>query len=159
MPIFSSSPLAFGSIAKLITGLGKSSGAKSTGVSEPSSTSPVAVSFSLATAPMSPSPNSCACSWSFPWRISSWPTRSLFRVRELTSVESDESVPESTRKRLMRPANGSATVLKTNAAGPPPSTSTAIGFLAGDGMPSTSRSRRPVVPRFFVGTPQVTGKS
>ncbi len=68
-------------------------------------------------------------------------------------------MPESTRKTLMRPANGSATVLKMNAAGPPPSTPASSGFFAGDGIPSTSRSRRPVVPRFFVGTPHATGKS
>ena len=40
-------------------------------------------------------------------------------------------MPESTRKTLMRPANGSATVLKMNAAGPPPSTPASSGFFAG----------------------------
>ena len=102
---------------------------------------------------------SAAGSCSFPWRRSSWPTRSLPCVRALTRFESEVSAPESTRKTLMRPANGSATVLKTNAAGPPPSTSISSGFFAGEGTPSTIRSSSPVVPRFFVGTPHVTGKS
>jgi hypothetical protein len=31
-------------------------------------------------------------------------------------------------------------------------------FFAGEGTPSTSRSRTAVVPRFFVATPQATGK-
>ena len=59
----------------------------------------------------------------------------------------------------MRPANGSATVLKTNAASAAPSTSIREPFFAGDGTPSTSRSSTAVVPRFFVATPQMTGKS
>ncbi len=59
----------------------------------------------------------------------------------------------------MRPANGSATVLKTKAAVPAPSTSIAGGRFAGDGTPSTSRSSSAVVPRFFVATPQATGNS
>ena len=59
----------------------------------------------------------------------------------------------------MRPANGSATVLKTNAASEAPSTSIREPFLAGDGTPSTSRSSTAVVPRFFVATPHMTGNS
>ena len=59
----------------------------------------------------------------------------------------------------MRPANGSAIVLKTNAAVPAPSTSMVEPFLAGDGTPSTSRSRSARVPKFFVATPQATGKA
>ena len=56
----------------------------------------------------------------------------------------------------MRPANGSATVLKTNAA---TFASVSIGepFFAGLGTPSTSRSSSACVPRFFVATPQATG--
>jgi hypothetical protein len=67
--------------------------------------------------------------------------------------------PWRTRKMLMRPANGSATVLKTNAASEAPSISIGAPFFAGDGTPSTRRSRTAVVPRFFVATPQATGKS
>ena len=59
----------------------------------------------------------------------------------------------------MRPANGSATVLKTNAAVSAPRRSIGGAFFAGDGTPSTSRSSSAVVPRFFVATPQATGKS
>ncbi len=56
----------------------------------------------------------------------------------------------------MRPANGSATVLKTNAA---TAASVSIGepFLTGLGTPSTIRSSSAWLPRFFVATPQATG--
>ena len=56
----------------------------------------------------------------------------------------------------MRPANGSATVLKTKAA---TFASVSIGepFFAGLGTPSTIRSSSACVPRFFVATPQATG--
>ncbi len=52
--IFSSSPFAFGVIAKLITGSGKSMCGGSTGTSWSTSTSPVTTSLSFATAPRSP---------------------------------------------------------------------------------------------------------
>ena len=84
--------------------------------------------------------------------------RSFERARVFTSVESPLSVPLRTRKTLIRPANGSAIVLKTNAAVEAPSTPTAVSLSAGDGMPSASRSRSAVVPRFFVATPHATGK-
>ena len=64
-----------------------------------------------------------------------------------------------TRKTLIRPENGSATVLKMNAALLAPSTSIGEPFFAGDGTPSTRRSSTAVVPRFFVATPHMTGKS
>ena len=106
------------------------------------------VSLSLATAPMSPAANSPAALCSLPWSSRSWPRRSLPCVRELTSVESALTVPERTRKTVIRPANGSATVLKTKAAVP----SDASSLLStGDGTPSTSRSSKPVVPRFLRG--------
>src|SRR5437763_1759338 len=102
---------------------------------------------------MSPAPNSLADSWSLPCRTSSWPTRSLLWERVLTTVESELSVPASTRKRLIRPAKGSATALKTKAAVPAPSTSIAGGRFAGAGIPSTRTSSSAVVPRFFVAPP------
>ena len=67
--------------------------------------------------------------------------------------------PFSTRKRLIFPANGSAIVLKTNAAVAAPSTSNGAPRFAGEGTPSTSRSRSACVPRFFVATEQPTGKT
>ena len=51
---FSSSPLDFGSKANAITGAGSSSGGNVIFASLPARTSPARVSFSLATAPMSP---------------------------------------------------------------------------------------------------------
>jgi len=62
-----------------------------------------------------------------------------------------------TRKQLIRPANGSAVVLKTKTACFASPNSIVVPFLAGDGTPSTSRSSSAVVPRFFVATPQATG--
>src|ERR671923_160030 len=87
-------------------------------------------SFSFATAPMSPATKVGAVVCSLPWRTSSCPTRSLPFVRGLTRFESAPISPESTRKTLMRPAKGSATVLKTKAAGPFALTSSARDFFA-----------------------------
>jgi hypothetical protein len=151
--------LAFGVTAKLITGSGKPISGASIWRSASRSTSPVCVSLSFATAPMSPSPRSATCACSFPCTCSSWPKRSFEWTRAFTIVESPFIVPLSTRKTLMRPAKGSAMVLKTNAAVPPPSTLIGAPFFAGDGTPSTSRSSRAVVPRFFEATPHATGKT
>src|SRR3972149_637989 len=50
-----------------------------------------------------------------------FPSRSGRSFVKLWTVESDFSVPETTRNIVMRPANGSAPVFHTNAAaGPPP---------------------------------------
>ena len=159
-PIFSSSPFAFGVIAKLITGSGKSIGGSSTSRSASSSTSPVfdvlqlrdgadvarAERVRLSVLLALHRAAACRCA----------PSRACARS---TSVESDVSVPASTRKTLIRPANGSATVLKTNAAVPRPRRRSASPFFAGDGTPSTSRSSSAVVPRFFVATPRRPGRS
>ena len=77
-PIFSSSTRALASIANAITGLGIGGSSSAISASWAASTSPAWVSLSLATAPMSPGPNSLACSESLPCGISSWPTRSLW---------------------------------------------------------------------------------
>ena len=79
--IFSSSPFAFGVTAKLITGSGNSICGSSTlalGVERARRRS--ASSFSFATAPMSPGPNSSTGVCSLPWSAAAWPMRSL-RVR------------------------------------------------------------------------------
>ena len=57
---------------------------------------------------------------------------------------------------LMRPAKGSATVLKTKTKVPAPSISIRP-LLAGDGLLG-EQVEHAVVPRFFVATPQATGK-
>ena len=85
--------------------------------------------------------------------------RSFACVRASTSVWSGVTEPWRTRKRLIRPANGSAIVLKTNAAVCAPSMCVIEPVLAGDGTPSTIRSSSARVPRFFVATPQATGKT
>ncbi len=57
----------------------------------------------------------------------------------LCTVESDFSVPDTTLKRVMRPANGSATVFQTKAAAGPVSaaamvtSSSPLAFLAPNG--------------------------
>ena len=156
---FSSSPFDLGVIAKLMTGSGNPKSGTSIATSLSASRSPVCASLSLATEPRSPSPKSSAAWCSLPCTSRSVPMRSLPFERRLTSVVSAVTVPLSTRKRLMRPANGSATVLKTNAAIAAPSTSIGEPFFAGEGTPSTRRSSSACVPRFFVATPHATGKT
>ncbi len=60
---------------------------------------------------------------------------------------------------LIRPAKGLATVLKTKTEVLVPLISIRSLSFAGEGTPSTSRSSIALVPRFFVATPQATGKS
>ena len=115
MLILSSSPRVLGSIAYESTGSGKPIGAMA---SPPlsASVSLVSVSFSFATAPMSPALSSVTVVGVLPCMTLRWPMRSpVSRVR-LWTVVSDLSVPVMTRNRVMRPANGSATVFHTNAA-------------------------------------------
>ena len=85
--------------------------------------------------------------------------RSFACSRVSVSVVSVVIVPLRTRKTLIRPANGSAIVLNTNAAMFAPSTSNGASRSSGPGTPSTSRSRSAVVPRFFVATAAATGKT
>ena len=108
---------------------------------------------------MSPSPISVSFVCSLPCITISAPKRSFECARMLVSVASPFIAPESTRNTLMRPAKGSAIVLKTNAAVPSPSISIGGPFFAGDGTPSTSRSSSACVPRFFVATPHATGNT
>ena len=159
MATFSSSPLIVGVIAKLITGSGKPISGTSVATSLSSSRSPVCTSFSFATAPMSPGPNSSAGMCSLPCWKSSAPIRSLACVRASTSVCSGRTEPWRTRKRLIRPAKGSAIVLNTKAAVSAPSMCVIEPIFAGLGMPSTIRSSSACVPRFCVATPQATGKT
>ena len=74
---FSSSPFAFGVIAKLMTGSGKPKSGASIATSLSARRSPVCASLSLATAPMSPSTKSSAGLCSFPCSSSSEPSRSF----------------------------------------------------------------------------------
>ena len=71
MNTFSSSPLAFGSMAKAMTGAGSLIDGIVMGSSRAASQSPARVSLSLATAPMSPGPNSSACPCCAPSKVTS----------------------------------------------------------------------------------------
>ena len=102
-------------------------------------------------------PSASTGSESLPCRRSTWPSRSFACVRGSTSVVSPETGPARTRKQLMRPVNGSAIVLKMKTACFASPNSIVVPFFAGDGTPSTSRSRSAVVPRFFDATPHATG--
>jgi hypothetical protein len=93
LAIFSSSPFAFGVIAKLMTGSGKPRFGSSTGCSWSSSTSPVCVSFSFATAPRSPSPISFSFVCSLPCITISAPSRSFECVRGFARFASPFTVP------------------------------------------------------------------
>ena len=74
-----------------------------TGASLEARVSPVEVSASLATAPMSPATTSSAGSWALPRTVSRWPTRSSLRLVALNTVLSGRNVPDTTRNRFMRP--------------------------------------------------------
>ena len=94
-----------------------------------------------------------------PWIVSSCPIRSLEWLWLLTSVESDLTSPEKTRRRFSFPLNGSAIVLNTYATVPASPTSGRFLARSGDGSPSTIRSSRPCEPMLRVAAPQPTGKS
>jgi hypothetical protein len=90
--------MAIGSSGSGITGAGST-----TGASLAARVSPVEVSASLATAPMSPATTWSAGSWALPRTVSRWPTRSSLRLVALNTVVSGRKVPEMTRNRFMRP--------------------------------------------------------
>ncbi len=104
-PILSSSLRVFGVIAYARTGSGNSIGGISVATDLSPSVSPVCVSFSLATAPMSPACSSGTCTWALPSSTSRCPNRSAApRVRFCTAL-SAFSTPDRTRNNVMRPAN------------------------------------------------------
>ena len=75
-PILSRSPLVWGSMATTSDGSGNSSGGSVSGRLAADSVSPVSVTVSLATAPISPALSSPIGSCSLPCSSSSWPIRS-----------------------------------------------------------------------------------
>ncbi len=93
MKTLSSSPRDLASSEKAMTGAGSLIAGISIGSSRSASQSPALVSLSLATAPMSPGPNSSACSLSRPENTSSCPMRSLACARVLSTCESWAIVP------------------------------------------------------------------
>ena len=112
--ILSSSPRVLGSIAYDSTGSGKLVGA----IARPplsARVSLVSVSFNFATAPMSPAVSSGTVVGVLPCMTLRWPMRSPASRVRLWTLVSDLSVPVMTRNKVMRPANGSATVFHTKA--------------------------------------------
>ena len=114
---------------------------------------------------------SCSGTWSLPCRVKSWPTRSLPPVRAQVACESPASVPETTRSRLMRPLNWSASVLKQNAVTGPSSASAIVtaspeamstasrgAASAGEGSASVTRSSARLTPIAGAPAAQTTGK-
>ena len=75
-------------MANAITGEGNLGSASEISMFLAASTSPAWVSFSLATAPMSPGPNSSVCPISLPCGSSSWPMRSFVSARRFITCES-----------------------------------------------------------------------
>ena len=115
-------PSTSGVIAKLITGSGKPMSGSSTAISlsiEQVAGLDVLQLRDGADVALAEVRTPAWCS--LPWSWSSVPMRSLACPRALTSVVSAVTVPLRTRKRLIRPANGSAIVLKTKAAVAAPS--------------------------------------
>ena len=136
----SSSPFAFGVTAKLITGSGNVDRRQldrraRRRAGDRRSASPSA-SRRRRCRPRRTPCRPCAPS---PGASSSWPSRSFACARDVRDASSRPSrVPWRTRKSEMRPANGSAIVLKTKAAVPAPSTVDRRAALA----PATARPRR-----------------
>ena len=99
----SSSALLFGLMAVGSTGAGDSNGSIEMSAPRWARMSPVDVSFSLATAAMSPAGTSEAGSCSRPRRVSSWWRRSSATVRPLVSTASGCTLPDMTLNTLTRP--------------------------------------------------------
>src|SRR4030042_2446047 len=89
-----SSPRVFGSTAKEVIGAGGTTGAKTMGFFSVQSVSPVAVSFSLAMAAISPGIRVSAGFWVFPSRKKRFPIRSVHLREALNMLESELKVPE-----------------------------------------------------------------
>ena len=109
----------FGEMAMARSGSGRSIGGSVAVSPFAVNVSPVAAWASLATAPMSPAGTSPTVTWSLPFMANTWPTRSSVLRVALCSEESGRTRPEYTRNRLMRPTNGSDTVLNTRAVSGP----------------------------------------
>ncbi|MNV50549.1 hypothetical protein D3C71_1425650 [compost metagenome] len=93
-PIFSWSPLDFGSIAIWMTGSGNSMRSRITGFSGSQSVSPVVVSLRPARATMSPAKASSMSSREFECICSIRPTRSRLSLTVLMTDEPFSSLPE-----------------------------------------------------------------
>src|ERR1041385_4164642 len=120
------------------------------------SVSPVSVSFSLATAPRSPACSSVTGLSVLPWGVETCARRSGALLLILTRLASFLTAPVITRKKVMRPANGSAVVLKTKAEGPV--TPAGASRKVGGGKSSTMRSRIRSVPTLWSELAASTGK-
>ena len=95
--ILSSSPRVLGWMAKLMAGSGNVIRGSSKGCASSQSVSPVWVSLSLGTTPISPGPSASTVFWFLPMSHAIWPMRSRPPRAGLSSVESARSVPEHTR--------------------------------------------------------------
>ena len=110
---FSSSALLFGASAKEIAAGASGSGGKTIGAFSSASVSPEAVSFSFATATMSPATPAATCTCFFPSSFSGWPIRSRLSRAVLMQLRSACTRPDTMRRTESFPANGSTIVLKT----------------------------------------------
>ena len=108
----SSSFRLLASTANAMDGSASFTGGKATGEALSASVSPVRVSFSLATAPISPACNSVTGRKVLPKGTPIWARRSAVSRFVLKTLISFFMTPESTLKNEIRPANGSAVVLK-----------------------------------------------
>ena len=118
-PILSRSCLDTGSIATSSDGAGNSSAGSRSGRSFVASVSPVSVTASFATAPISPALSSPIGSWSLPCSSRSCPIRSSWSRVVFQTCAWERSVPDRTRRYVSRPTNGSAVVLKTRTSSGP----------------------------------------
>src|SRR5438105_11188901 len=115
----SSSPFVLGSTAMASSGSGRWNSGNLTSSPLVVRVSPVFVWASFATAPTSPAGTSETLSWSLPWSVKSWPTRSSVLFWTLWTEESGRNRPENTRNIEILPTYGSDTVLNTCAVSGP----------------------------------------
>ena len=86
-----------------------------TGCASSHSVSPVSVSLSFGTTPISPAPSASTFFCVLPWSQPTWPMRSRRLARRVETWESPVTTPEKTRKSESLPTWGSESVLNTSA--------------------------------------------
>src|SRR4029450_6109237 len=114
--ILSSSPRDLGWMANEMAGSGKAIPDRTMGFASSQRVSPVSVSLSLATTPISPGPSASIVFCVLPCSQPMCPTRSLAPRVALSTWLSDRNGPEYTRNTESLPTCGSEMVLKTSAA-------------------------------------------
>jgi hypothetical protein len=159
----SRSAFVFGVTATLYEGFGNDIAGSVTAASFAQRLSPVCVSASFATAPMSPATTCGTASCVFPVIRYNGPIRSSALLFAFHACESAFSAPENTRKYVSRPTYGSAAVLNTSAVNGFEASaaislfSSRSGWSTGEGKSDVIESSRRRTPGSFVPLAVSTG--